>query len=100
MCQRRPAAGGRPKALPSEAIVVAVGCLAAPGLLSESVLTGSRIPSMMHSDAAWRTGHEAGSALTLAGFGLVVFAAIVATKRPGPDIQTALFRIAKGWLLA
>jgi uncharacterized membrane protein len=85
----------------SGVIVVALGRLAATGRLPRNLFAGIRIPSTMRSDEARSTGHRAaGSALTAAGFGPIAVAVIVAAKRPGRRAETALFRIATGWLLA
>lgn len=75
--------------------------MAATRRLPRNIFAGIRIPSTIRSDEAWHAGHQAAaSALTAAGFGPVVVAVVVAAKSPGRDVQTALFRIGNGWLLA
>jgi hypothetical protein len=82
-------------------VVVGLGRMAATGRLPRNVIAGIRIPSTMRSDEAWHAGHRAAaSALTVAGFGPVVVAAIVGAKRPVRETQSVLFRIGIGWLFA
>jgi hypothetical protein len=85
----------------SGVIVFGLGRLSATGRLPRNLFAGIRIPSTLRSDEAWDAGHRAAaSALTVAGFGPVVAAAVVAAKRPSREGQTVLFRIGAGWLLA
>jgi hypothetical protein len=75
--------------------------MAAKGRLPRNVFAGIRIPSTMRTDEAWRAGHEAAaSAMTVAGFGPVLVAIIVAGKRPGHKAETILSRVGNLWLLA
>jgi uncharacterized membrane protein len=82
-------------------IVLVIGRLAATGRLPRNPLAGIRIPSTMRSDAAWRAGHSAAaSALTTAGVGPVVAAAVIAVKRPGPEAEKLLLRVGSVWLVS
>jgi hypothetical protein len=81
-------------------IMVVVGRMAATGRLPRNLVAGIRIPSTLRSDEAWRAGHEAaGTALTAAGIGPLIVAAVVAVTHPGRGARTALSRIGTAWLL-
>ena len=80
--------------------MIVLGRLSASGRLPRNVLAGIRIPSTMRSDEAWRVGHRAAaSALTVAGVGPVIAAAIIGAKRPDRESETALLRIGRAWLV-
>ncbi len=81
-------------------VLVVLGRMAAAGRLPRNIFAGIRIPSTLRSDEAWMAGHRAAaSALTSSGVGPVAVAFIVGVKKPDPDVQAALFRVATVWLL-
>jgi hypothetical protein len=81
-------------------VLVVLGRMAARRALPKNAFAGIRIPSTMRSDEAWLAGHEAAaSALTVAGLGPILAAAVAAVKRPSGDSGSTLGRIGNGWLL-
>lgn len=85
----------------SGVIILVLGRLSAAGRLPRNPLAGIRIPSTLRSDEAWRAGHRAAaSALTAAGVGPVVAAAVIAAQRPSPDAEKLLLRAGSGWLVS
>ncbi|MGO9560323.1 MAG: SdpI family protein [Acidimicrobiales bacterium] len=85
----------------SGVIMIVVGRMAAAGRLPRNLFAGIRIPSTLRTDEAWLAGHRAAStALTVAGLGPVVVAAVVAAKRPSTDSQRVLSRVSTAWLLS
>lgn len=64
-------------------VVAAVTLLAAVGRLRRNSIAGIRIPALLASDEAWRTGHRAAVLPTIgAAIVCVVLAAVVLTGRP------------------
>jgi SdpI/YfhL protein family len=84
----------------SGVIMVTVGRMSAAERLPRNILAGIRIPSTLRSDEAWRAGHKAAAAaLTVAGLGPIVAAAVVGVKARDEDSEKLVARIGTAWLL-